>query len=152
MKQKWGEVNATNQENISFSLQAARLWFPIVNPSEDPITQASDLKKRVLESLPQWFEIFEECFEVITSQDLSGYNPVKSFDSWVQFFFIDDHSEIIPTPTESRTLSFLLRGGSDEPASKEQFTLSLRRFNKAVDLPAISSGTGQKSVQQQFDG
>jgi hypothetical protein len=27
-----------------------------------------------------------------------------------------------------------------------------RRFNKAVDLPAILSGTGQKSVQQQFDG
>jgi hypothetical protein len=27
-----------------------------------------------------------------------------------------------------------------------------RRFNKAVDLPAILSGTGQKSVQQPFDG
>jgi hypothetical protein len=28
----------------------------------------------------------------------------------------------------------------------------LRSFNKAVDLPAILSGTGQKSVPQQFDG
>jgi hypothetical protein len=31
-------------------------------------------------------------------------------------------------------------------------TQDLRRFNKAVDLPAILLGTGQKSVQQQFDG
>ena len=27
-----------------------------------------------------------------------------------------------------------------------------RRVNKVVDLPAISSGTGQKTVSQQFDG
>jgi transposase-like protein len=35
------------------------------------------------------------------------------------------------------------------------FTLFLsdqRRFNKAAELPAILSGTGQKSMQQQFDG
>jgi hypothetical protein len=28
----------------------------------------------------------------------------------------------------------------------------VRRFNKAAELPAILSGTGQKSMQQQFDG
>jgi hypothetical protein len=49
-------------------------------------------------------------------------------------------------------MKFTLRSRKKAEIIPRLFLQPVRGFNKAVDLPAIFSGTGKKSVQKQFDG
>lgn len=131
VKRQWGTVS-TGCESRSFSVNAARFWFPLVSPYKDPTAEAISMKGRVLDGLSEWTSIFLECFEVITSQDLSGYDPVKSYDSWVQIFLVDDNSADVSSLAGERTVSFLIRAGVGEPASREQLILALDKASRGI--------------------
>lgn len=121
---KWPEGHST--------VRAARLWFPIEGSSDSLENMAVQIGSQVHKGLTEWVNIFEECIEVLTSQDLSGHPEVEAESVETDFWIVNEHDNTLtPAQEPSRQIRMFMRGAS---------------YNAAANINQFSTAVGNASI------